>query len=165
MRSCGVWLAKAFATCGFLGYLPRLIRSTASLSTGAGFIGTLVGVATLGALPSEGVPALVVLAGAFCFSVGVTDYAEQFLRRKDDPRIILDEWVGYWFAMAFLPRSWPFLFAAFVLFRILDVWKPLGIRHLSHAPGGWGVVIDDVAAGLGVNLILQIVCWAHGRGV
>ena len=48
------------------------------------------------------------------------------------------------------------MLAAFILFRILDVWKPIGIRSPSHLPGGWGVVVDDIAAGFAANLILQV---------
>jgi phosphatidylglycerophosphatase A len=156
MKDWKTWLAKAFATCGFLGYLPLLLNSTQSSLSGAGFIGTLVGVFTVRWLPLTGAGGVIVLTGAFLFSVAVSDYAEQFLRRKDDPRIIIDEWVGYWIAMAYLPQTWKYLLAAFVLFRILDVWKPLGIRKLSHWPGGWGVVMDDIAAGLIANVILQL---------
>jgi len=163
MNILGVWLAKAFATCGFIGYLPRFFRTTESMRTGAGFLGTLVGVATIRWLPLNGFACIAVLLGAVLFSVGVSDYAEQFLRRKDDPRIIIDEWVGYWLAMGFLPHDWRMLLAAFILFRILDVWKPLGIRRLSHLPGGWGVVLDDAAAGVVANVILQLAFWAHAH--
>jgi phosphatidylglycerophosphatase A len=155
MSRAGAWLAKAFATCGFLGYLPLLLNSTQTSLSGAGFIGTVVGVLTLRLLPVSGGAVLLVLFGAFCFSVGISDYAEQLLRRIDDPRIIIDEWVGYWVAMAFLPQTWTTMLAAFILFRIFDVWKPLGIRRLSQWPGGWGIVIDDIAAGLAANILVH----------
>jgi phosphatidylglycerophosphatase A len=152
MSKSGPWLAKGFATCGFLGYLPLLLNSTQTSLSGAGFIGTLVGVFTLRLLPVSGSGCLIVLAGAFGLSVAVSDYAEEILRRKDDPRIIIDEWLGLWVSMAFLPQTWKYIVPAFVLFRILDVCKPFGIRRLSLLPGGWGVVLDDVAAGLVVNI-------------
>jgi phosphatidylglycerophosphatase A len=48
------------------------------------------------------------------------------------------------------------LIIAFVLFRAVDTWKPLGIDRFARLPGGWGVVMDDVVAGLLVNAILRL---------
>jgi len=53
--------------------------------------------------------------------------------------------------------------AAFVLFRIFDVWKPLGAREAQALPGGWGVVADDVIAGLTTLLVLQGALAAQAR--
>ena len=46
------------------------------------------------------------------------------------------------------PVDWWSMLAAFLLFRIFDVWKPLGIRRLEAIPNGWGIMLDDLAAGL-----------------
>ncbi len=77
---------------------------------------------------------------------------------KDPGVIVIDEWSGQLLALClFIPGSvsWITLSAAFVLFRLLDIWKPLGIDNLQKLPGGWGVMLDDVLAGLYVNIILH----------
>jgi len=58
-------------------------------------------------------------------------------------------------ALFALPPRWTVVLAGFVLFRLLDIFKPFPIRHLERLPGGVGVVADDVAAGLAANLILR----------
>ncbi|MCX5790097.1 MAG: phosphatidylglycerophosphatase A [Elusimicrobia bacterium] len=125
--------------------------------TGAGFVGTLAGWALWYALPkSSGAYAAVVaaLALAACWICGV---AEEELGVHDDPRIVLDETVGFWVAVAFLPRGAAWLAAGFVLFRVFDAAKLAPCRWLERLPGGWGVVMDDVGAGVMANLILQLV--------
>jgi len=155
------WSSRAIASCGFLTYIPARLCAEGSYRTGAGLIGSLAGLFTAFAIPAEPLSAGVVLAGALCLSVSISDYAEEAMGRKDDPRIVLDEWIGYWFSVAFLPKTWAVLIAALILFRIFDVLKPFGIKRLSNLPGGWGVVMDDVLAGIFANLILQAAQWIH----
>jgi phosphatidylglycerophosphatase A len=73
---------------------------------------------------------------------------------EDPKQFVLDEVIGLWMAMLFHPIDWPHLAAAFVLFRVFDIWKPLGIRRLEAVPNGWGVQLDDLAAGAVANLFL-----------
>lgn len=80
---------------------------------------------------------------------------------EDPPRVVWDEFVGMWTTFLFLPRTWPWLLAAFFLFRLLDIVKPPPIRRLERLPGGIGIMADDLAAGLiaagllnGIRLIL-----------
>jgi len=67
---------------------------------------------------------------------------------SDPKRCVVDEFAGVWVTCLFLPTTWPWLLAAFLIFRALDIVKPLGIRRLENLPGGVGVMADDVAAGL-----------------
>ena len=67
-----------------------------------------------------------------------------------DPQIVVvDEVIGQWITLAgastFNAKTWV---AAFVLFRLLDMWKPAPARQLENLPGGWGIVADDVMAGV-----------------
>ncbi|MEO6038544.1 MAG: phosphatidylglycerophosphatase A, partial [Saprospiraceae bacterium] len=63
---------------------------------------------------------------------------------------------GVWIAMlGFAVDAWHLL-AAFLLFRFFDIAKPLGIRRLERLENGWGVMLDDVAAGLAANLVLWV---------
>jgi phosphatidylglycerophosphatase A len=92
---------------------------------------------------------------------------EQFknLRRPnpktDDPdQVVIDEWIGQWIALCFLPHTLVAYTAAFVAFRIFDILKPLGINSLQKFKGGWGIVLDDVLAGVysaSVLLLVRIV--------
>ena len=67
----------------------------------------------------------------------------------DDQRIVIDEVAGYLVTVAPVVRSWPALLVGFVLFRFFDIVKPPPVRWLDeNLPGGWGVVLDDVAAGV-----------------
>ena len=75
---------------------------------------------------------------------------------EDPSKVVIDEIVGVWVAMIWIPFSWQTLLAGFCLFRLFDIWKPLGIRRLEAIPNGWGVMLDDVAAGIYANICLQI---------
>ena len=78
---------------------------------------------------------------------------------KDPRRCVIDEWAGVWVTVAFLPFSWPWLLAGFLMFRVLDVLKPFGVRRLESLPGGLGVMADDVGAGLIGAVALNAVYW------
>jgi phosphatidylglycerophosphatase A len=67
-----------------------------------------------------------------------------------DPQIVVvDEVLGQWITLAGAATfNWKTWLAAFALFRLLDVWKPAPARQLERLPGGWGIVADDVMAGL-----------------
>jgi phosphatidylglycerophosphatase A len=75
----------------------------------------------------------------------------------DDPKqIVIDEMVGVWIAILGLSLTVPNLIIGFVLFRFFDIAKPLGIRQLEKIKGGWGVMLDDVLAGVYANIVLQV---------
>lgn len=118
-----------------------------------GTAGALVGCAVLVLLhyfsPAEMyLPALVTLIVAFFFlGAKATDKLEPEWGH-DPSRIVADEMVGVWIAMLFVPFTWLNLALAFGLFRLFDIWKPLGIQRLEKLPGGWGVMMDDVLAGV-----------------
>ncbi len=78
---------------------------------------------------------------------------------KDPSRVVIDEVVGVWIALLWLPVSWPWWLAAFVLFRFFDIAKPLYIRRVERLPGGWGVMLDDVVAGAYAMLLLNLCYW------
>jgi len=142
------------------------VNTALATSLGVGFfpfapgtVGTAFAVALALALPPLlftwpwAIPFLAVL---FLLGVPVCGAAERTLGH-DSGHIVLDEVVGMFCAMAMLPRVWPVIAAAFALFRLFDILKPFGIRGLQKLPGGWGVMADDLAAGLLANLIIQVV--------
>ena len=71
--------------------------------------------------------------------------------------VVIDEVLGQWVTLlGAAARSWRIFAAAFVLFRVFDIWKPWPVRNLEKLPAGAGIVADDIAAGLYGALILYI---------
>jgi len=91
--------------------------------------------------------ALVVIAVFFAGVLASARYARE-LGRTDPGRIVIDEVCGQLVALAFLPAGWVPLAVSFALFRFFDIIKPWPIRRLERLPGGWGIMADDIAAGL-----------------
>jgi phosphatidylglycerophosphatase A len=76
---------------------------------------------------------------------------------KDSYRIVIDEVAGMCLTLLFVPVRWQYVAVGLVLFRFFDIAKPLYIRRMEKLSGGWGVMMDDMLAGLYANLLLQIV--------
>lgn len=76
---------------------------------------------------------------------------------KDPQKVVIDEVVGLWITMMFIPFTWLNLLIAFVLFRFFDIAKPLGIRKMENLGGGLGVMADDMLAGIYGNIVLLII--------
>jgi phosphatidylglycerophosphatase A len=90
--------------------------------------------------------------------IGVIGSAQVADEWGDDPRqTVIDEMVGLWITLLGLPLGWPWLLGGFLLFRFFDIVKPLGIRQVERLEGGWGIMLDDILAGVYGNLVLQIV--------
>ena len=90
------------------------------------------------------------------FFVGVAVSAH--VKTDDDPdpsRVVIDEVAGQLAAMLLLPIEWWLMLAAFLLFRLFDIVKPLGIRRLEAIPNGWGIMLDDLAAGLLAAVVIN----------
>ena len=93
----------------------------------------------------------------FFFFLGVAAAAKvEPVWGHDPSKVVLDEMVGVWIAMLGVPFSLLNLALAFVLFRVFDIWKPLGIRRMESLPGGWGVMVDDALAGVYACLLLHV---------
>ncbi len=75
---------------------------------------------------------------------------------KDPSKVVVDELVGVWIGLLWIPIDWFWLLLGFGLFRFFDIAKPLFIRRLEKIKGGWGVMLDDVLAGIYTNIVLQI---------
>ena len=82
--------------------------------------------------------------------------------RPDPGFVVIDEVAGQWIALLFSPADWRHGLIALILFRLFDITKPFPARQLEKLPEGWGIVFDDVAAGLyalGVASLLRL--WIH----
>ncbi len=76
---------------------------------------------------------------------------------KDPNRVVIDEVSGMCISLLFLPVKIKYVLCALVLFRIFDIVKPLFIRKMELLPGGWGIMMDDVLAGIYANIIVSLV--------
>jgi phosphatidylglycerophosphatase A len=78
--------------------------------------------------------------------------------REDPQFVVVDEVAGQWIALIGARPDWAHALVALALFRLFDIWKPWPVRRLEQLPGGWGIMLDDVAAGLlalGVGLVAE----------
>ena len=98
---------------------------------------------------------LVVLVVAFAIGVYTADKAAPEWG-KDPGRVVVDEGVGFLFTVALLPTDAWTVIIAFFVFRVLDIIKPPPARQLEALPGGWGIVVDDVIAGIYGNLAIRL---------
>lgn len=82
---------------------------------------------------------------------------------EDPSRVVVDEMVGVWIALLAAPSGnvW-YALGAFALFRLFDIFKPLGIRRMESFPGGFGVMMDDILAGIYSFVVLIGVRWLIG---
>jgi phosphatidylglycerophosphatase A len=105
----------------------------------------------------------------FFLSSWISEKAERHWGKRDHPRIVIDEMMGFLITMLWLPKTTLFIILGFFLFRFFDIVKPPPIRLLERVKGGYGVVLDDVLAGVYSNIILQIISYftlsPGGRGV
>jgi phosphatidylglycerophosphatase A len=76
---------------------------------------------------------------------------------KDSNKIVIDEVAGMCCTLLFVPHQWQYALVGLLLFRFFDIVKPLYISAAEKLPGGWGVMTDDVAAGICANLLLQVI--------
>ena len=139
-------LAVWVATFGGLGYFP----------VAPGSVGAAAGLAIVVLLSRLPIPAIWVsvwagIAAAAIFALGVPSAtgAERYFGRKDPGHVVIDEVVGQMVTLLAYPRAgWKGLLVAYLLFRAIDVIKPFPARRLEHLKDGWGIMLDDVAAGL-----------------
>ncbi|HEX7816366.1 phosphatidylglycerophosphatase A [Dyella sp.] len=115
-----------------------------------------------------GVPAYVaMLCIGFVIGVWACEIAGRRLRVDDHRSLVWDEFIGQWIALLplqWLPFSWPMLAAGFVLFRLFDVSKPWPIGWVDRrVKGGFGVMIDDVIAGVFAAIVLALLGYLLAR--
>ena len=92
------------------------------------------------------------------FGVGVL-CASHVVRQLGDPDpgiVVVDEVVGMWASLLFLPFTIATAALAFLIFRAMDIFKPYPARDLESLPGGWGIMADDLMAGIYANLLLRV---------
>tara|TARA_R110001583_G_scaffold54126_5_gene166176 strand:- start:248 stop:718 length:471 start_codon:yes stop_codon:yes gene_type:complete len=100
---------------------------------------------------------VLVLILAFVLGVYLCGATADALGVHDHGGIVWDEFVGLWIALFMVPMHITWIALGFVLFRLFDIWKPWPIRVLdAKVHGGFGIMIDDVLAGVYAYLVLQL---------
>jgi phosphatidylglycerophosphatase A len=137
------------ATGCYAGYVP----------IAPGTFGTLVAIPLCYVLsmvgPFQGLLSIAMFSG---FAVWISGEAEKIFDKKDSGLIVIDEMAGLMATLFLIPWSAKSMVTGFLLFRIMDIAKPFPIRRIEQkARGGWGVVGDDIVAGIYANVILRII--------
>jgi phosphatidylglycerophosphatase A len=124
-----------------------------------GTSGTVIGVAFYLLMASLSLPWYIALTLlAFLLGVWVCERTSARLGVHDHPAIVWDEAVGYLVTMIAAPQGLLWAVAGFLLFRAIDIVKPWPIRWLDRqVGGGWGIMVDDTAAGLMALALLQLI--------
>jgi len=135
---------------------------TGFLPWASGTWGSLVGIPlayVLNSLPSKSL-ALLSLVSFIFLAIWVSTEAEKMWQEKDSRKIVIDEVCGMAIALFFIPMTLPLIVIAFIFFRFFDVTKLAPANFLERSlPGGWGIVLDDVMAGLYAWLCLQLLLY------
>jgi phosphatidylglycerophosphatase A len=140
-------ISKTVSTVFFIGYVPLA----------PGTFGTLVAMALVWVFRPDIAWQLGVLAAVFVIGMITSGITERALRQKDSKHIVIDEVAGYLCSVIFLPLTPFYMIAAFVLFRFFDILKPPPVCYFEKLGGGAGIMMDDMAAGIISNILLQIV--------
>ena len=147
MKFAARWISTFFGA----GYFPVAPGTFACAIVALGY---RFGAVRLEPLPYVGLIVLISVLG-----VATADVHSKTLQQKDPRSIVIDEVVGQLIALFSAPAGWGWIFLGFFLFRLFDILKPRPIRDLERLPGGWGIMADDVLAGVFSALLLQAVRW------
>ncbi len=140
-------LANLVATFFYVGLIPKA----------PGTFGTLAAIPLFYLLTFTplylylGITVIIILV-----SVWASKIVEEVYNKEDPQQIVADEVCGYLVTMILVPPTIANIFLGFLLFRFFDIAKPYPVRKFEKLPGGWGVVIDDVAAGVYACVSLHI---------
>ncbi len=129
-----------------------------------GTAGSLVGLILfwpLSRLP-VGVQVAAVVLG-FLAGVAASTRVAARLGRKDPGLVVVDEVVGMWITMLWVPFGPLTAALGFLAFRVMDIVKPFPARRLEALPAGWGIMADDVMAGVYANLLVRLVLFVLPR--
>lgn len=96
---------------------------------------------------------------SFLLALPIIQIALKSFDERDPAAICLDEIVGMLVTLCLVTLNFGKVLLGFCLFRIFDISKPLGIKKIEQLPGAWGVLLDDVLAGVYANLILNLILW------
>lgn len=145
-----MFLNKIITTFFGIGYIGKGAGSIAAFAA-------CIIIYFLAKLPIQTNTTLIVFCSV-SFIVGVYCAGKvEILWGKDSNRVVIDEVLGMGVSLLFLPINFFTLTVGFILFRVFDISKPFYIRKTEALKGGWGVMIDDLLAGIYSNLLLHLI--------
>jgi phosphatidylglycerophosphatase A len=104
-------------------------------------------------------PYLYIVVTILIFFVGVwaSFIGERHFEDKDPGKVNIDEIAGFFVAMFLVPINWKSILLGFLVFRIMDIAKPPPVRAIEKLDGGWGIMLDDIVAGLYSLIMIQLI--------
>ncbi len=145
-------LALVIATSGYSGFFP----------IAPGTVGSAVGLGLWALARSGGAGVageLAIAASLLVVGAWAATRAERHLGMTDPGPVVIDEVMGMCVTMVAAPFTWPAALAGFFLFRAFDIVKPPPARQLEACHGGWGIMLDDLAAGVYAWGTLALLVW------
>jgi len=160
-------MTDASASAGRPSFVPALIATgfgSGYTPMAPGTAGSAVGLLLWWPLSSLS-PTVQSIAIALVSLVGVfaATHVARSVGLKDPGIVVVDEIVGMWLSLLAIPFTPVTAALGFLLFRVLDVWKPYPARRLELLPDGWGIVADDLMVALYANVALRLGLWLWGR--
>ena len=139
-------LKYIFATGFGVGYAPLI----------PGTVGSLAALLLYWLIPADDYIWLMICIVMFFVGIWASGVVE-IDKGKDPGIVVIDEFVGQWIALLFLPRTFWIFVGGFFIFRILDIIKPFPAADLEEIEGGKGIMLDDIIAGVYTNLALHLI--------
>lgn len=101
------------------------------------------------------------LAGVIFMTICVLGFllgnsAEKIFCKKDPSEVVIDEVAGIFIVFFMIPLDWVVIVVGFILYRILDIFKPFPAKRLERLKGGYGIMLDDILCGIYANFILRV---------
>lgn len=140
---------KLIGSALFSGYIPKV----------AGTMGSLVGLAIY-LIPGFENPTIMLIGIAVLTVAGIdlgTKFEETY--GKDPYQCTIDEVVGTWISLLFVPKTILFVSLSFIIWRLLDVVKPFPARQFENLKAGWGIMLDDIVAAIYTLIIMHIIIY------
>ncbi|MQY63819.1 MAG: phosphatidylglycerophosphatase A [Calditrichaeota bacterium] len=141
-------LATIIGTFGLTGYLKPAPGTWGSLAA------ALVWWFAIPGYLAVQLAVLVLASAAGIWAAGVIEHRSG---QRDPSIVVIDEAAGMWCALLGARQVWWYFLAAFLIFRLMDVLKPGPINRLQDLPGGWGIMLDDLAAGAVTLVVMSAV--------
>ncbi len=143
-------LSRLIATGLFLGYIP----------VSPGTAGSLVALFLYWIIPgSESIFFCGAIVLLFFIGVWAATRLDTATQSHDNQQIVIDEIVGMLITITLMEKKIVWLAIGFILFRLFDIYKPYPVRLVEKFPRGWGVMIDDVVAGIYSAVSLRLIYW------
>lgn len=142
-------IKKTLGSGFFTGYLPNA----------QGTFGSLVAL-IIYLIPGFENPTIMILTISFFSSIGImigNDFEKAY--GKDPKQCTIDELVGTWISLLFIPKQILYIAMAFIIWRVLDILKPFPAKLVEKIKGGWGIMLDDILMGFYTFIIMHLLVY------